>query len=47
MAGRKAYDRQTYLADARLLRRRGLTWEQVADELGISVRTLHRMLAGR
>ena len=45
MAGRKAYDRDSYLADVRTLRSRGKTWEQIARQLGISRRTLHRMHA--
>ena len=48
MAGVPAYDRATYLEDIRRLRQRGLTWAEVADALGISLATLHRIRkAGR
>ena len=46
MAGRKAYDRDSYLADIRTLRRRGWTWRRIADELGLSLSTLHRIARG-
>lgn len=46
MAGRKAYDRDTYLEDVRALRRRGLTWARIARELGLSLSTLHRIARG-
>lgn len=46
MAGRKAYDRQSYLHDVRTLRSRGWTWERISRHLGVSVRTLHRMVKG-
>lgn len=46
MAGRKAYDRDSYLADIRTLRRRGWTWQRIADQLGLSVSTLHRIARG-
>lgn len=46
MAGKKAYDRDSYLADMRTLRARGLTWRQVARELGLSLSTLHRIARG-
>ena len=44
MTGRPAYDRESYRRDALTLRRRGLTWAQVAAELGLSLRTLHRIV---
>ena len=47
MAGVKAYDRATYLADIRTLKGRGYTDERIARELGISVRTLYRIRAGK
>lgn len=47
MAGRKAYDRDSYLADVRVLRGRGWTWQRIARHLGVSVRTLHRMVKGQ
>lgn len=43
MAGIKAYDRDTYLQDVKLLRQRGWTWDRIARHLGMSVRTLHRI----
>lgn len=43
MSGRPAYDRETYGEDIKSLRRRGLSWAQVAAELGISERTLYRI----
>ena len=46
MAGRKAYDRDSYLQDVRTLRARGWTWARIARHLGVSVRTLHRMVNG-
>lgn len=46
MAGRKAYDRDSYLQDVRTLRGRGWTWKRIAQHLGVSVRTLHRMMSG-
>lgn len=44
VAGRPAYDRETYLEDARTLLGRGLSKDEVADELGISRATLYRIL---
>lgn len=46
MAGRKAYDRDSYRQDALALRRRGWTWERIARELQLSLRTLHRIVKG-
>lgn len=46
MAGRKAYDRQTYLEDVRTLRARGWTWQRIARELGLSLSTLYRIARG-
>lgn len=46
MAGQKAYDRDSYLADIRTLRRRGWTWRQVAEHLGLSLSTVHRIARG-
>lgn len=46
MAGRKAYDRDSYLADVRTLRARGWTWRRIARELGLSLSTLHRIARG-
>ncbi|WP_248579897.1 helix-turn-helix domain-containing protein [Nocardioides sp. InS609-2] len=43
MSGIPAYDRETYVEDITSLRRRGLTWAEVAADLGISLRTLHRI----
>lgn len=43
MSGVKAYDRGSYVEDITALRRRGWTWERIASELGLSVRTLHRI----
>lgn len=43
MSGRPAYDRVTYAEDIAALRRRGLSWAQVAAELGISRDTLWRI----
>lgn len=47
MAGRKAYDRASYLADVKALAARGWTDERIARHLGISVRTLYRIKAGQ
>jgi AraC-like DNA-binding protein len=47
VAGRKAYDRASYLTDVRVLRRRGWTWDRIAKHLGVSKRTLHRMVRGQ
>lgn len=47
MAGRKAYDRQTYLEDVKVMRARGWTWARIARELGISTATLHRIVRGQ
>lgn len=44
MAGRAAYDRTTYVQDIKELRRRGLSLQEVADELGISKATVCRIL---
>ena len=44
MAGRPAYDRETYAEDVRRLLARGLTKAQVAAELGISRATLYRIM---
>ncbi len=44
MTGKPAYDRESYRTDALALRRRGLTWAQIARELGMSLRTLHRIV---
>lgn len=43
MAGRPAYDRETYAEDIESLRARGLTWGLIATELGISRATVHRI----
>lgn len=43
MSGRPAYDRETYAEDIDSLRRRGLSWAQVAAELGMSRDTLWRI----
>lgn len=47
MAGRKAYDRDSYLQDVRTLRARGWTWQRISRHLGVSVSTLHRMVRGQ
>ena len=47
MAGVKAYDRASYLADIKTLKARRLTDEAIARQLGISVRTLYRIKAGK
>lgn len=47
MAGRKAYDRETYLVDVKLLRARGWTWRRIASHLGLSLSTLHRIARGQ
>lgn len=49
MAGRKAYDRDSYRTDALTLKRRHPDWtmERIARELGVSVRTLHRIVSGQ
>lgn len=46
MAGRKAYDRESYLEDVKRLRARGWTWRRIARELGLSLSTLHRIARG-
>lgn len=43
----KAYDRASYLADVKTLKGRGWTDEKIARHLGISVRTLYRIKAGK
>lgn len=45
MAGRPAYDRDTYREDAKRLLGRGLTRDEVAEELQISRATLYRIMA--
>ena len=47
VAGRKAYDRDSYLADVQALRSRGWTWARIARHLGISLATLHRIRRGQ
>jgi predicted transcriptional regulator len=47
VAGVKAYDRATYLADVKALKQRGWTVARIARELGISERTVYRMVSGR
>ena len=47
MAGKKAYERDSYLTDARTLKARGWTVARIARELGISTRTLYRILGGQ
>lgn len=44
MAGRPAYDRDSYAADIRTLRRRGYTVARIVQELGISRATVYRIL---
>ena len=44
MSGRPAYDRGTYRADLKTLRRRGKSIAQAADELGMSRATAYRIL---
>lgn len=36
--------RRSIVNDAKTLHRRGLTWQQVADTLGLNLRTLYRYL---
>lgn len=43
MSGRPAYDRETYAEDIAALRRRQWTWDRIANHLGLSLRTLHRI----
>lgn len=43
MAGRPAYDRDTYLEDIKALRARGWTYDAIASELGISRMTIWRI----
>lgn len=43
MAGRPAYDRDTYLEDIKALRARGFTYDAIARELGISRMTIWRI----
>jgi DNA invertase Pin-like site-specific DNA recombinase len=45
MAGRPAYERQSYLEDIRRLQARGLTADAIARHLQISRATLYRILA--
>ena len=45
MSGRPAYDRETYLEDIRALRARGLSWDDVAADLGISRATVFRIVS--
>lgn len=45
MAGITVYDRPSYLADIRTLLRRGWTRARIAHHLGLSERTVYRILA--
>jgi DNA invertase Pin-like site-specific DNA recombinase len=45
MAGRPAYERESYLEDILRLQRRGMTADAIARALNISRATLYRILA--
>ena len=44
MAGKPAYDRETYREDAKRLLGRGMSRNEVAEELQISRATLYRIM---
>lgn len=46
MAGKPAYDRDSYLADIKALQKRGLSMNAIARALGLSRATVYRILGG-